>query len=248
MYIYSTLIVIGFLHIDMCYSSVSAKSTLVNVMKKSRGERPEGVLFGLWQLLPVILTIDLIPYYVLFLHSYCNYPLHIDISYSSTSAKSTLVKMRKIIGGSRSACLFGWVNRIPPSSSSCFQPGTVSLTPIIISHIAIDICYCSISAKSTLVGLRKKVGPQRREHTASWLDQPSSLAENVFCSQPGTVSLTFVMIIRIVIDICFSSINAKSTLVKVKKIIEPDRRESSCLLAGSTVVPAHCFSNQVQFH
>jgi len=41
--------------------------------------------------------------------------------------------------------------------------------------------------------------------------------ENVFYSQLGTVSLTFVMIIRMFIDICYSSISAKSTLVDVMK-------------------------------
>ena len=49
------------------------------------------------------------------------------------------------------------------------QPGTVSLSFVKVNRIVIDIFYCIISAKSTLVGVRKKMGPQRREHGASWL-------------------------------------------------------------------------------
>ena len=63
MYFFSTLIIINLLHIDICYSSIIAKSTLVDVVRQSGGERAQALLIG--SLLPVILT----PNYALFLLS-----------------------------------------------------------------------------------------------------------------------------------------------------------------------------------
>ena len=72
MHFFATFIVTRLLHIDICYSSISAKSTLVDVVQRSGGERCRALLRS--SLRPLLLTIDLTPNYVLFLHSFYYQP------------------------------------------------------------------------------------------------------------------------------------------------------------------------------
>ena len=69
MYFFSTLFIISHLHIDMCYSSIIANSTLVDVVPENGGERLEDV-----RAFP-LLTTDLTPNYVHFLNSYYYQPV-----------------------------------------------------------------------------------------------------------------------------------------------------------------------------
>ena len=68
MYFFSTLFIISLLHIDTCYASIIANSTLAGVVQLSGGEMAGGP--GWQPSTRPLLTIDLSPSYVLFLHSF----------------------------------------------------------------------------------------------------------------------------------------------------------------------------------
>ena len=99
MYFLSILFIISLFYIDMCYSSIIAKSTLVDVARQSGGERCWAYLVA--RLGPP-LAIDLTPNYVLFWTLIIINLLHIDIFYSSISANSTLVDVVRQSEGERS--------------------------------------------------------------------------------------------------------------------------------------------------
>ena len=173
MYFFSTLFIISLLHIDICYSSIIAESTVVDVVRHSGGERCRGLLvssfrhpFSLSILLPTMYFSSTFIIIIL---------LHIYRCCSSICANSTLVDVVQLSGGKgvlRCASL-------SPSSLSISLPTMYFFSTLcIINLLHIDMCYSSTIVKSTLVDVVRQSGGERCRALlfSSLFPGPSSLS------------------------------------------------------------------------
>ena len=85
MYFFSILFIINLLHIYICYASLNANSTLVDVLRQSGGESSHAPYFQPPPRHPKCRTVHFPPTVIV------TNLLHIDICYPSIIANSTLV-------------------------------------------------------------------------------------------------------------------------------------------------------------